>query len=140
MLIKSLAPTTSESRPVSPALCFEDEVDAQQSEDAAAIEIIKDAHKKSSSRFKVAANDSFDDDYDIDNNGNSSDEEEVELQAVAQLSKRQQSEMKKLRIDGAHERPQYLAESDPYYDNASKNRNSRYRPSAKALENTFGNF
>ena len=62
---------------------------------AAAIEILKDAHEKSSSRFKVAVNDSFDDDYDIDNsNGNSSDEEEVELQAVAQLSKRQQPEMK----------------------------------------------
>ena len=28
VLIKSLAPTTSESRPVSPALCLEDEVDA----------------------------------------------------------------------------------------------------------------
>ena len=31
---------------------------------AAAIEILKDAHEKSRSRFKVAANDSFDDDYD----------------------------------------------------------------------------
>ena len=48
---------------VSPAFCLEDEVDAQQSEDSAAIKILKDAHKKSSSRFKVAANDSFDDDY-----------------------------------------------------------------------------
>ena len=51
VLIKSLAPTTSESSPVSPALCLEDEVDAQQSENAAAIEILKDAHKKSSSSF-----------------------------------------------------------------------------------------
>ena len=76
------------------------------------------------------------------------DKEEAELlvQAVAQLAKRQPAAVSLRWRNYASTQfmkdpLKYLAKNDAFFDkhNASKNRNSRYRPSVKALENTFGN-
>ena len=112
----------------------EDDDSVQVMEDASAIEILNEAQRISNLRFKRAADDFADCLGDI-----SSEDEEHE--AVIQLSKRrQQKEINRLKTNTAVEfhTPQFLSTSDPFYNESTKNRGGRYKPSQKALSNQFG--
>ena len=65
-------------------------------------------------------------------------EEEAAAKAVQQnLKRKKAAALKKLHIDAVVQPPEVLPSTDPYYDNSTKNRTSRYKPSAKALENLY---
>ena len=103
-------------------------------EDASALQSLIDEQLKAKmTRFKSTRDDKFEDCEDTSSGAE-------EDKAFEQLNGKQQRELKKLRTQTSKKSrdPKFLPPEDPYYDNTSKNRTSRYKPSKKALENTYG--
>jgi len=140
----SSKPASTSAGDLQPKSFLMDHIDDK--EDSDALELLREKQNEAERRFKSRIEDLTtsieEDDDDMELSVGKliavENEEEAAAKAVQQnLKRKKAAALKKLHIDAVVQPPEVLPSTDPYYDNSTKNRTSRYKPSAKALENLF---